>query len=185
MQIYTSIVASLVSLVGLFASGEWRLLRVEVFNFNEGSLSYAMTLIWAAVAWQICSVGVVGLVFVVSPLFSNVISTLALCLSPLAAAIAFHHTMNGAKIIAVLMGIWGFSTYVYQNCLDDLEAKNKPENTDKSAAIAFHHTMNGAKIIAVLMGIWGFSTYVYQNCLDDLEAKNKPENTDKCPECSC
>ncbi|GJY91581.1 probable purine permease 11 [Tanacetum coccineum] len=131
MQIHTSIVASFVSLVGLFASGEWRLLRVEVFNFNEGSLSYAMTLIWAAVAWQICSVGVVGLVFVVSPLFSNVISTLALCLSPLAAAIVFHHTMDGAKIIAVLMGIWGFSTYVYQNCLDDLEAKNKPENTDK------------------------------------------------------
>lgn len=138
MQIYTSAVASCVSLVGLFGSGEWKLLRDEVVTFNEGSLSYAMTLVWTSVALQICSVGVVGLIFVVSSLFSNVISTLALCLSPLAAALALNYTLNGAKIIAVLLGIWGFSTYVYQNCLDDIEAeeKNKKPNTDKSPECA-------------------------------------------------
>ncbi|KAF5756791.1 putative purine permease, plant [Helianthus annuus] len=125
LQICTSIVASCVSLAGLFASGEWRLLEGEVMNFHDGSLSYAMTLILTAIAWQICSVGAVGLIFVVSSLFSNVVSTLALCLSPLAAAIAFDHSLKGAKIVAVLMGIWGFTTYVYQSCLDDHEAKNK------------------------------------------------------------
>ncbi|XP_076913514.1 putative purine permease 11 [Bidens hawaiensis] len=125
LQICTSVVASCVAIVGLFASGEWRLLKVEVMTFDEGSLSYAMTLIWTAVAWQICSVGAVGLIFVVSPLFSNVVSTLALCLSPLVAAIAFHHSLTGVKIVVVILGIWGFSNYVYQNCLDDHEAKNK------------------------------------------------------------
>ncbi|KAL8249337.1 hypothetical protein R6Q59_006205 [Mikania micrantha] len=131
LQIHTSIIASCVSLVGLFASGEWRLLRGEVTSFDEGSLSYAMTLILTAVAWQICSVGAVGLIFVVSSLFSNVISTLALCLSPLAAAIGFDHSLNGVKIVAVLLGIWGFSTYVYQNCLD-YEAKNKHEDDTRA-----------------------------------------------------
>ncbi|CAI9279270.1 unnamed protein product [Lactuca saligna] len=125
LQIHTSIVASCVSLVGLFASGEWRLLRSEIASFHEGSLSYAMTLIWTAVAWQICSVGVVGLIFIVSSLFSNVISTLSLSLSPLAAAIVYDYTMNGAKTIAVLLGVWGFFTYVYQHCLDEFEFKVK------------------------------------------------------------
>nr|XP_043627137.1 probable purine permease 11 [Erigeron canadensis] len=130
MQICTSIVASCVSVMGLFASGEWRWLRSEMDTFDGGSLSYVMTLIWTAVAWQICSVGVVGLIFVVSSLFSNVVITLALSLSPLATAVAFKYTMNGAKVIAVLMGIWGFSTYVYQKFLD-LEENNNI-NTDKS-----------------------------------------------------
>ncbi|KAI3731926.1 hypothetical protein L1987_63119 [Smallanthus sonchifolius] len=132
LQIYTSVVASCVSLGGLFASGEWRLLSSEVMTFDEGSLSYAMTLIWTAVAWQICSVGAVGLIFVVSSLFSNVICTLALCLSPLLAATAFHYTPNGANIVAVLMAIWGLSTYVYQNCLDDREAKNKQADDNRT-----------------------------------------------------
>lgn len=134
LQIHTSVVASCVSLVGLFASGEWRLLKGDVMTFDEGSLSYAMTLIWTAVALQISSVGAVGLIFVVSALFSNVISTLALCLSPLAAAIVFNHSLKGAKVVAVLMGIWGFSTYVYQNCLDDQEAKNKNKHSDDNCA---------------------------------------------------
>ncbi|XP_071739665.1 probable purine permease 11 [Rutidosis leptorrhynchoides] len=133
MQIHTSIVASCISIVGLFASGEWRLLEGEVDTFVEGRLSYAMTLIMTSLAWQMCTVGVIGLVFVVSPLFSNVICILALCVSPLGGAIGFNYTMSGAKIIAVLTGIWGFLTYVYQNILDDLEEKKKNNvNTEKS-----------------------------------------------------
>ncbi|KAL4585980.1 hypothetical protein LXL04_010608 [Taraxacum kok-saghyz] len=125
LQIYTSMVASCASLVGLFASGEWKLLRSEINSFHEGSLSYAMTLIWTAVAWQICSVGVVGLIFIVSSLFSNVISTLSLPLSPLAVAIVYNYTMDGAKIIAVLLGIWGAFTYVYQYCVDGYKSARK------------------------------------------------------------
>ncbi|GJR30436.1 probable purine permease 11 isoform X2 [Tanacetum coccineum] len=48
--------------------------------------------------------GVVGLVFVVSSLFSNVISTLSLALTPLVAVAVFHDKMNGVKIIAMLLG---------------------------------------------------------------------------------
>ncbi|KAI3719359.1 hypothetical protein L6452_20256 [Arctium lappa] len=125
LQIRTSIVASCLSIVGLFASGEWRILRVEVFSFDDGSLSYVMTLIWAAVAWQVCSVGVVGLTFVVSPLFSSAISTFSLSLTPLAIAIAYNRTVSSTKMIAILMGLWGFWTYVYQYFLDDHKRKSK------------------------------------------------------------
>lgn len=127
MQIYTSFVATCVSLVGLFASGEWRTLRGEMDGFSTGRVSYVMTLVWTAVSWQVCSVGVVGLIFVVSSLFSNVISTVSLALTPIAAVIVFHDKMNGVKVIAMLMAIWGFATYIYQNYLDDLKVK-KLEN---------------------------------------------------------
>ncbi|KAL3613643.1 putative purine permease 11 [Castilleja foliolosa] len=74
MQIYTSATATCVAIVGLFASGEWGTLRGEMGSFESGKVSYVMTLVWIATAWQVCSV---GLIFVVSSLFSNVISTLS------------------------------------------------------------------------------------------------------------
>lgn len=123
MQIYTSIVATCVSAIGLFASGEWRTLKGEMYVFGKGTVSYLMTLVWTAVAWQLCSVGVVGLIFLVSSLFSNVISTMSLALTPIAAVIVFHDPMNGVKIISMLMALWGFSTYIYQNYIDERKVK--------------------------------------------------------------
>ncbi|KAH9619640.1 hypothetical protein KSS87_001292, partial [Heliosperma pusillum] len=119
MQIYTSIVATLASIVGLFASGQWNTLSGEMHSFHSGKVSYVMTLVWTAVCWQMCSVGVVGLIFLVSSLFSNVISTVALAVGPIASVIAFHDKMNGIKIVAMLQALWGFASYIYQNYIDE------------------------------------------------------------------
>ncbi|XP_050386018.1 probable purine permease 11 isoform X1 [Argentina anserina] len=131
MQIFTALVASCASLVGLFASGEWKTIHGEMDSFGKGRVSYVMTLVWTAVAWQVCSVGVVGLIFVVSSLFSNVISTLSLAVTPIAAVIAFHDKMNGVKIIAMLMAIWGSASYIYQNYLDDAKARRAVDDVSE------------------------------------------------------
>ncbi|XP_031111397.1 probable purine permease 11 isoform X2 [Ipomoea triloba] len=123
MQIFTSLVASGVSTIGLFASGEWRTLSGEMQGFATGKAAYVQVLVWTAVGWQVCAVGVVGLIFVVSSLFSNVISTLSLAVTPIASVIILHDKMNGVKMIALLMAIWGFGNYIYQNYLDDLKAR--------------------------------------------------------------
>lgn len=133
LQIYTFFFATCISTIGLFASGEWRTLGGEMDGFGKGGAAYVMTLVGTAVAWQVCSVGVVGLIFVVSSLFSNVISTLSLALTPLAAVVVFHDDMNGVKVIAMLLGLWGFSTYIYQNYLDDEKAKRL--STDGTGAV--------------------------------------------------
>ncbi|CAA2945752.1 probable purine permease 11 isoform X2 [Olea europaea subsp. europaea] len=135
MQIYTSAMATCVSIAGLFISGEWKALRGEMDGFTPGKLSYVMTLVWTAVAWQLCAVGVVGLIFVVSSLFSNVISTLSLAITPIASLIVFHDKMNGVKIIAMLMAFWGFASYLYQNYLDDVKArKTQADGNDASTS---------------------------------------------------
>ncbi|XVF79680.1 hypothetical protein PTKIN_Ptkin15bG0008900 [Pterospermum kingtungense] len=130
MQIYTSIVASIVSTVGLFASGEWKSLHHEMEIFSSGRASYVLTLVWTAITWQVCAVGVVGLIFIVSSLFSNVISTLSLAVTPLAALVVFHDKMNGVKIIAMLLALCGFASYIYQNYLDDIKARRSRTDTD-------------------------------------------------------
>lgn len=123
MQIYTSLVATCISIIGLFASGEWSTLHGEMVGFGKGRVAYIMTLVWTAISWQVCSVGVVGLIFLVSSLYSNVISTVSLAITPIASVIVFHDKMNGVKIISMLLALWGFASYIYQNYLDDSKAR--------------------------------------------------------------
>ncbi|KAJ4953342.1 hypothetical protein NE237_030174 [Protea cynaroides] len=131
MQIYTSLVATCVCIVGLFASGEWKGLKGEMDGFKKGRSSYVMTLVGTAVAWQVTSVGAVGLIFVVSSLFSNVISTLALALGPGAAVIFFHDKMDGVKVVAMLMAFYGFASYFYQQYLDESKLKATLNNVNE------------------------------------------------------
>jgi len=133
MQIYTALVATIASLIGLFASGEWKTLEGEMHAFGSGKLSYVMTLLWTAISWQIASVGVVGLIFVVSSLFSNVMSTLALPIIPVFAVIFFHDKMDGVKIIAMLMAIWGFISYGYQLYVNDKKARKTSVSVEESS----------------------------------------------------
>lgn len=125
MQIYPSFVATCVCVVGLFASGEWRTLPSEMKEYEKGRVSYVMTLFWTAVSWQISSVGLLGLIFEVSSLFSNVISTISLPAIPILAVIFFHDKMDGVKVISLILAIWGFLSYVYQHHLDDVKAKSR------------------------------------------------------------
>ncbi|CAE6128111.1 unnamed protein product [Arabidopsis arenosa] len=123
MQIYTSLVASCVAVIGLFASREWMLLSEEMKEFQEGQVIYVLTLVGTAVAWQLGSVGAVALIFLVSSLFSNLIGTLSLIVTPLAAIAVFHDKLTEVKIVAMLIAFMGFTFYIYQNYLDDLNVQ--------------------------------------------------------------
>jgi len=80
--------------------------------------------VWTGVSWQVASAGFVGLIFVVSSLFSNVISTLAFPVVSVFAVIFFHDKMDGVKVMAMLIALWGFISYIYQQYLDDSKGKN-------------------------------------------------------------
>ena len=105
-------------------------------EFELGKLSYVMTLVWTAVSWQVFAVGSVGLIFKVSSLFANVISTLGLPIVPVLAVVFFHDKMYGVKVVAMLLAIWGFVSYVYQHYLDDLKSKVEAENLNEGTEIS-------------------------------------------------
>ncbi|XP_061368568.1 probable purine permease 10 [Gastrolobium bilobum] len=62
--------------------------------------------------------------FSVSSLYSNVTSTVSLAVTPIASVIVLHDNMNGVKIISMLLALWGFASYIYQNYLDDSRARS-------------------------------------------------------------
>ncbi|CAO2043493.1 unnamed protein product [Urochloa humidicola] len=122
MQMNTNLVASGVSVAGLMASGDWRTVPGEMAAFRDGKARYVMTLMGTAVAWQAAAVGAVRLIARVSSLFANVTATLALPLVPVFAVVLFGDRMTGIKVVAMLMAVWGFLSYVYQHYLDGRRA---------------------------------------------------------------
>lgn len=130
MIIYQSLVATLLVLVPLFISGEWSHLRNEMEHFELGKTMYVLVLVMIALAWQLYAIGTVGLVFEVSSLFSNVISTVGLPVVPTMAAIFFHERMDGIKIISIVLATWGFVSYVYQHYIDESKNRNAGDNVE-------------------------------------------------------
>ena len=102
----------MVCIIGLFVGGYFRDIKEEAKSFTTGIVSYYMTLIWFGIGWQVFVVGVVGLIFLVSSLFSNGISTLALPILFILSVGFFHDKMDALKIISMLLSIWGFVSYV-------------------------------------------------------------------------
>ena len=141
MQFWSNTAAAAVSVAGLFISGEWSTLGGEMHGYKKGAVSYGMTLAWTAISWQLTTMGMMGLVAAVSSLFSNVISTVGMPLSPIVAIIFLGDKMDGVKVLAMLIGLWGFASYIYQHYLDDAKIKKVLAETERSADDDEHQTV--------------------------------------------
>ncbi|CDP06315.1 unnamed protein product [Coffea canephora] len=136
LTIYKSLVATVAITIGIFVSGEWKSLKSEMKEFKLGKVSYIMTLLWTAVSWQVFDLGCNGLIFKVSSLFSNVISVVGLPVAPVLAVVFFHDKVTGAKVLSLLLALWGFISYVYQQYLDDMKAKADRNSTSNEVVEA-------------------------------------------------
>ncbi|KAK6124070.1 hypothetical protein DH2020_042155 [Rehmannia glutinosa] len=125
---YESLVTSCLLLVGLFGSGEWRGLKDEMEGFELGGKVYVMVLVFGAFSWQVFGIGMVSLILKVSCLFGNVISTLNVGVVPVLGVVVFKDSMCGLKVVALVLAIWGFLSFVYQQYVD--EVKSRAENVN-------------------------------------------------------
>jgi hypothetical protein len=81
--------------------------------------------------------GVFGLIFGVYSLFSILISFMEFSIIPFFVVWCFHDKINGVKVIALLLAIWAFLSYMYQHYLDDKRTK-----IDKSDGVKFSRGEN-------------------------------------------
>ncbi|KAI9197661.1 hypothetical protein LWI28_002251 [Acer negundo] len=130
MVIYPCLVASCVVFVGLFVSNKWKTIPREMEEYVLGKVSYVMTLVLIAIAWQVFNIGAIGLILEASSLFSNAISVVGLPIVPILAVVFFHDKMDGLKVISLVLAIWGFLSYVYQHYLDECQSKTDDRRTN-------------------------------------------------------
>lgn len=116
MQTNASMIATLICLVGLFVSGEFKDIKEDFETFKQGKPLYVLSLIGLSLAWQVMSLGLVGLVCLASSLFSNVVSFCATPLANILVVAAFRFMDDDIEWFkggALLAGILGFASYLY------------------------------------------------------------------------
>lgn len=114
-------------------------------NFKLGKLSYVMILFWISVCWQLYTYSLLGLIMKVSAVFANVITTFGAPLIPILSVIIFHDKMSGVKAISIVLAIWGFASYAYQQYLDEQKQKADQvfRNCKSGASQEFLGTQSG------------------------------------------
>ncbi|KAI6703491.1 hypothetical protein NL676_012627 [Syzygium grande] len=124
MLVYQSLVASVIIVVGLLGSGEWENFGIEMYAYELGKVNYVMNLVGMAIAWQVFGISAIGLILDVSSLFLNSIKLVGLLIVPIFAIVIFGEGMDGVKVMAMILAIWEFVSYVYQQYLDDAQLKS-------------------------------------------------------------
>lgn len=115
--IFSSLFATIISVVGLLIAGEQHDLKSEMNGFPKGKGSYVMTMVGQAVSWQIYWVGIVGLVFSVSSVLSNVISVITWPIVSVLVVIFFNFMddeFDAFKGVALVTAVLSAAAYFFR-----------------------------------------------------------------------
>lgn len=116
-------------------SKEGKGLKREMEEFELGKVSYVMLSVGISVAWQVFTIGAIGLVFEASSLFSNAVGALGSPIVPALAFIFFQDKMNGVKTISLILALWGFASYTYEQYLDRSRSQIETRNVNEISEI--------------------------------------------------
>ncbi|KAJ7552879.1 hypothetical protein O6H91_06G074000 [Diphasiastrum complanatum] len=138
VQAYTSLFACIITTIGTIINGDFFAMRIEAQRFHHGPAVYYMVLIWAAICFQLGVLGSVAVLYLTSTLFAGVLNAARVPVTALAAVVCFHDSMTGYKIMALLLTLWGFGSYIYGG----VQAHASPNN-NKSESSEFAPEQDG------------------------------------------
>ncbi|KAJ0250643.1 purine permease 16 [Hirschfeldia incana] len=139
LQICVSFIATLICLVGLFASGEFKELKEDSQRFKKGESYYVLSLVGLALSWQVWAVGLLGLVLLVSGLFADVVHMCASPVVSLLVVLAFDFVddefgwhRRGALLGSVL-ALASYFYSLYKTKKKEVKELNKREHNNSEA----------------------------------------------------
>ena len=114
MQLVMEIAATVLATGGMVYKGGFSEMKEEADRvFDKGNTFYWVTVVLSVVTWQCCFMGTAGMVFLTSSLTGGVSATALLSMNVLAGWLVYHDAFKGFKIVATVLCIWGFCSYVY------------------------------------------------------------------------
>ncbi|CAH8383194.1 unnamed protein product [Eruca vesicaria subsp. sativa] len=129
LLIVSSLVATLISLAAVFISGEHHGFKRRMDGFSKGEAAYVWTLVGQAVAWQVYWVGIVGLMFAVSAVFSNVISVCTWPIVSLLVAVFYstheqYNALSGTALATAALSVASYFYMIHKDKSESDEATN-------------------------------------------------------------
>ncbi|KAI3840859.1 hypothetical protein MKX03_009987 [Papaver bracteatum] len=144
-QFVLSLFATLVDIIGMAINKDFQVIPREGRNFGLGQGKYYLLMVAVAIAWQLASVGFLGIIYCTSSLFSGIFTTCLLPFSQVAASIAFNEKFTGQKGMSLALCLWGFVSYF----VGEYKKTKKPHliacDKENSELTVNNDTMEGRK----------------------------------------
>ncbi|KAJ0960680.1 hypothetical protein J5N97_001434 [Dioscorea zingiberensis] len=100
-------------LVGMLVNKDFQAIPREAREFGLGESKYYILIVCDAIIWQVCNVGLYGLLLYASALLAGVGTAVLVPLIQLLGVILLHEKLDQLKGLALALSIWGFASYLY------------------------------------------------------------------------
>jgi len=97
----------------------------EARDFKLGETKYYVVLVWSAIMWQFFFLGAIGVIFCASSLLSGIIIAAFLPITEILAVIVYKEKFQAEKGVALVLSLWGFVSYFYDEIKEAKKMKNR------------------------------------------------------------
>ncbi|XP_058096967.1 purine permease 3-like [Magnolia sinica] len=132
-QIGVGLFATVFCTIGMLVNNDFKAIPREAREYGLGETKYYVVLVSCAVLFQMVFVGMLGVIFCFSSLFTSVFSSMLLPLTEVAGVIAFHERFTAEKGTALALCLWGFVSYFYGAY--KIHHNHKPKLPESDAAL--------------------------------------------------
>ncbi|PKU72581.1 purine permease 1-like [Dendrobium catenatum] len=122
-QVVMGFFATAFCAVGMLINNEFQVISKEAKEYGLGETKYYMVIISFAVVMQCFFLGRVGVVLYSSALLTGIVVDVLLPVTVVLAVIFFHEPFTSDKAVALVLSIWGFTSYVYGEIKDTRKRK--------------------------------------------------------------
>ncbi|KAH6820985.1 purine permease 3 [Perilla frutescens var. hirtella] len=112
IQLVMCFFATAFCIVGMLINNDFQVIQREAREFEVGAKKYYLVVVCIAIIRQCTFLGVVGVVFYSSSLFSGITTALCLPITQLLAVIFFNEKFQEEKGISLFLSLWGFISYL-------------------------------------------------------------------------
>ncbi|CAL0305583.1 unnamed protein product [Lupinus luteus] len=139
IQLVMCLFAALFSATGMIINKDYKVISREAKEFELGEAIYYVVLTGSLILSQCYILGSIGVIFCASSLFSAIIITVLLPITQVLAVIFYKESFQVEKGIALVLSLWGFTSYFYGEFKQakKIERKHIPE-TELPQALTIH-----------------------------------------------
>lgn len=100
--------------------------------FGLGEFNYYQVLVWSAILWQFCFLGIIGAIHYTSALVTGIFLTVLIPVTEVFAIFFFHEEFNSGNGVSLALFLWGFVSYFY----GELKVKKKKKKKQQQLAVS-------------------------------------------------
>ncbi|KAK7282093.1 hypothetical protein RIF29_10628 [Crotalaria pallida] len=113
IQVVMGFFGSLFSIVGMIVNNDFKVISREARQFGLGETNYYLVLVGTAVICQVYFLGLVGVIYASSSLFSGIIVSMLLPVIEVLGVVIYKEKFKAEKGVSLALCLWGFASYFY------------------------------------------------------------------------